>query len=371
MILPALDDPDFIARDPQAITAEIIADYERLSGKTLYPAQVDRLLVDVIAYRETLVRIGVQEAAKQCLVRFAKPPMLNYLGELSGVTQLPAQPAQVTLRFSLDVPLETPLLIPVGTRAESGDGAVTFETEFDAILPAGQLFCDVPATSDTPGSAGNGWGLGQINSLVDTVSDADVSVTNTTIPTGGADTEDIERFRGRIMAAPEKFTTAGSEDAYRERVKDVHQSIVDVAVLSPQEGRVVLVPLLDTGLPGADMLVLIEAGTSGKRVRPLTDKVSVALPEVVDYTIEAALILYKTADAESVLSAAQDAARKWADDRAAGLGRDIVPVQFEAAIKVPGVYDIVRSSPDKIVIEEHQWARCTSITITIAGVADG
>ncbi|XLM22137.1 baseplate protein, partial [Chromobacterium piscinae] len=88
-----LPEPDFIPRDPAAITAEIIAQYEQISGKTLYPAQVERLLIDVIAYRETLVRIGIQEAAKQNLVAYARAPMLDYLGQLVGVTRLPAQPA--------------------------------------------------------------------------------------------------------------------------------------------------------------------------------------------------------------------------------------------------------------------------------------
>lgn len=85
-----LPEPDFIARDPAAITAEIIAQYEQLSGKTLYPAQVERLLIDLLAYRETLIRIGIQEAAKQNLVAFAHAPMLDYLGQLVGVTRLPA-----------------------------------------------------------------------------------------------------------------------------------------------------------------------------------------------------------------------------------------------------------------------------------------
>ena len=68
----SLPEPSFIDRDPQAITAEIVAQYEQLTGKTLYPAQVERLLIDVIAYRETLVRIGIQEAAKQNLVAYAR-----------------------------------------------------------------------------------------------------------------------------------------------------------------------------------------------------------------------------------------------------------------------------------------------------------
>ena len=53
----ALTEPDFIERDADKITAEMIAKYEADTGKTLYPAQAERLLIDLWAYREMLVRV--------------------------------------------------------------------------------------------------------------------------------------------------------------------------------------------------------------------------------------------------------------------------------------------------------------------------
>lgn len=84
----SLPEPSFIDRDPIVITAELKASWETTTGKALYPGQVESLLIDLIAYRETLVRIGVQEAAKQNLVAFARAPMLDYLGELVGVYRI-------------------------------------------------------------------------------------------------------------------------------------------------------------------------------------------------------------------------------------------------------------------------------------------
>lgn len=369
--LQSLPEPDFVMRDPQAVTAELIAEYERLSGKTLYPAQVERLLVDLVAYRETLVRVAIQEAAKQNLVRFAAAPMLDYLGELVGVTRLPAQPARTVLRFSVVSAPASALLVPGGTRVETGDGAACFETDFDDFIPAGNASIDVTATCDTAGVAGNGWGIGQINVLVDSLADADLLVANATVPEGGVDAETDERLRGRIILAPEEFTTAGSRMAYVARVKAVHQSIADVYVDSPAPGEVALYPLLNDGLPGSDMLALIAAAVSGERVRPLTDHVAVASPEPVEYTIDAAITLYGSSDFEVTLAAAATAARAWANDRAAGLGRDLVPAQLIAALRVPGVYDIEIASPAKTVLEAHQWAHCAAINLSIAGTADG
>ncbi|MCW5223533.1 baseplate protein [Verminephrobacter aporrectodeae subsp. tuberculatae] len=367
----SLPEPSFIDRDPQAITAEIVAQYEQLSGKTLYPAHVECLLIDIIAYRETLVRIGIQEVAKQNLVAYARAPMLDYLGELVGVTRLPAQPAKTTLRFVLAQAMSTNLLIPAGTRVEGGDGSVTFATDADVTLQSGQLSLDAAATSEEPGVAANAWQPGQINNLVDALGDADVAAANTTITYGGIGQEEDDRLRERIKLAPEVFSTAGSRLAYVFHAKSAHQSIVDVAVLSPTPGVVQLYPLLTTGLPDANMLALVQATCSADRVRPLTDQVQALAPRAIDYTISAELVLYKNTDATSVLAQAQAAAQAYRADRAAGLGRDVVPVQVDAALKVAGVYDVVRSSPAKIVLATNEWARCTSINLVVAGTVDG
>ncbi len=176
----SLPEPTFIDRDINTITADIVSQYESLSGKTLYPAQSDRIMLDVIAYRESLLRIGIQEAAKQNLVAYAKSPMLEYLGELVGCHRLPAVAAVTTLRFTLPAVLESDIAISSGFRVEVGDGSVTFTTDAAVTLPAGALFVDVSSTCTEAGIIGNGWQPGQISSPVDTL-DADFTVANTTI----------------------------------------------------------------------------------------------------------------------------------------------------------------------------------------------
>lgn len=88
MDISKLAEPNFIDRDADVITAELIDKYEELSGKPLYPAQADRLMLDVIAYREMLVRSAINEAAKQNLIAFANGVMLDYLGDFFRVVRL-------------------------------------------------------------------------------------------------------------------------------------------------------------------------------------------------------------------------------------------------------------------------------------------
>ncbi|WP_043618012.1 baseplate J/gp47 family protein [Chromobacterium violaceum] len=366
-----LPEPDFVARDPAAITAELIAQYEQMSGKTLYPAQVERLLIDLMAYRETLVRVGIQEAAKQNLVAYARAPMLDYLGQLVGVTRLPAQPARATLRFNLDTPLASPLPIPAGTRVESGDGVVAFATDDAATLPAGSVSLDIAATCEDAGSAGNDWQPGQIVNLMDDLGDMDVVVTNTAVTAGGVDEEDDERLRERIMLAPESFSNAGSRQAYRFHALRAHQSIVDVAVLSPTPGVVQLYPLLKTGVPDANMLALVQATCSAEKVRPLTDSVQALAPAAVDYVIEAQLKLFSSADAVLVRAVANERATTYAAYHSAALGRDIVPSQIVAALQVDGVYEVTLISPQRLELAENEWARCNAIKLTPTEATNG
>ena len=85
--LTGLADPQFVERDPQKIVEEMISQYETVTGRTLYPAQVERLIIDLVAYRESMTREAIQDAGKQNLVSFARAPFLD---AISG--RIPASP---------------------------------------------------------------------------------------------------------------------------------------------------------------------------------------------------------------------------------------------------------------------------------------
>ncbi|POP42999.1 baseplate protein [Superficieibacter electus] len=370
----AIAEPDFIDRDPAQITREMIAQYEDASGKKLYPAQAERLLIDLFAYRENLVRIAIQEAAKQNLVAYSRAPMLDYLGELVGVHRLPAQSARTTLQFSVETINRNNILIPQGTRASASD-SIMFATDEDVLLPSGSLSIAVTATCTATGEAGNGWQPAQISALVDRVGNDDINVTNLTVSTGGCGEENDDALRMRIQLAPESFSNAGSYGAYRFHTLSVSPSIIDVAVLGPDEGLpegcVEIYPLTLNGLPGAELLEQIEREVSKEKKRPLTDKVSAKKSPRITYSIRARLTLFTTADQESTLAAAREAINVWAQQRQTRLGQDIVPNQIIKVLQVDGVYDVALELPAKKVLQAHEWAECTAIDVTIAGVSDG
>ncbi|WP_048822585.1 baseplate assembly protein [Morganella morganii] len=366
----ALTEPDFIERDAGKITAEMIAQYETATGKTLYPAQAERLLIDLWAYREMLLRVAVQEAAKQNLVAFSREPMIDYLGELVGVYRLAAQPASTTLRFSVESAQDTDVLIPAGTRVSASD-SVIFATDSDVVLKAGLLLVNVTATCTEPGVAGNGWQPAQISQLLDEIGNTDLQVTNPSVSAGGSEQEDNDRLRERIRLAPESFTNAGSRMAYRFHAMQAHPNILDVAVLSPVPGTVELYPLLSTGLPDDSILTLVESFCSDEKVRPLTDTVRAKAPVQVDYAIEANITIYRDGDANSVKASAESAIQRWVASRTATLGRDIVPSQIISVLSVAGVYQVELVTPALRVVAENEWANCTAVKLNMTGVSDG
>lgn len=366
----ALTEPDFIERDADKITAEMIAQYEAATGKTLYPAQAERLLIDLWAYREMLVRVAVQEAAKQNLIAFAREPMIDYLGELVGVYRLAAQPASTPLQFAVDEPMAMDVVIPAGTRVSASD-SVIFATDADVVLKAGLMLVNATATCTEPGDAGNGWQPAQVSQLLDEIDNVDLQVTNLSASSGGSEQEDNDRLRERIRLAPESFTNAGSRGAYRFHAMGAHPSIVDVAVLSPVPGTVELYPLLSTGLPDDSILTLVESFCSDEKVRPLTDTVHAKTPVQVDYAIDARITVYRGQDVNSIKDAANNAIQRWVAARRAKLGLDIVPGQINAVLSVEGVYQVELPGLTLVVVAENEWANCTSIDITMSGVADG
>ena len=365
-----LPKPEFIKIDPAALEADLIARYEKKSGKTLYPAQIERLFIDQIAYATARLEMGIQHAGEQLLVRFANGPILDYLGELVATPRLLAKAARCTLGFSTPAAVDQPLVIPAGTRVSSQDAKLTFTTDQDAVIAVHQSHTTVTATCLTAGEQGNGWVVGQISALGNPPAPG-MTASNTTVTADGVEDEDDDRYRERIILAPEAFSNAGSRAAYRYHALAVHQSIIDVAVHGPDEGQpdghVALYPLTADGLPSADLLQQIKNQVSGEKVRPLCDTVKTQAPTEVAYQIKVHITFYDRADRTITLKLAQAAAQAFAAQRRAGLGRDLVPEQLTAALHVNGVYRAALELPALRELQGNEWANCTSIQLIDAG----
>jgi phage-related baseplate assembly protein len=374
----ALPPPEFVKIDPAAIEADLIARYEAKSGKVLYPAQIESLFIDQVAYAKTRILAAIQNAGEQLLVRFSSGPILDYLGELVDTPRLFAQPARCNQVFRIPEAAGALVTVVAGTRITSQDGRLVFTTEESVTIAIGQLEARTSVVCSTPGVIGNGWAIGQLAALPSPPVSG-MTTANESVPADGTDDEGDEAYKERIILAPEAYSNAGSRGAYRYHVRAVHQSIIAVAVLGPndangpKDGQVALYPLTTGGLPSELLLEQLASVVTGEKVRPLCDEVLVLPPVEVAYTIRCALTLYRWAEATSskVLAAAQLAAEAHATRLRAGFGIDIVPEQIIAALQVSGVYRPVLELPAvPRSVALHEWANCTAIELTIAGYSD-
>lgn len=352
--------------------AATIADYEQRAGKVLQPAHIERLLINTFAYREHLLRQQVNEAYRQQHPRFATGLMLDLCGDDVSTPRLQAQPALTTLRFTAVLSGLEQITIPKGTRVNAGQ--TSFVTTEAALLTAAQRSAEVAAECTETGTVGNGWSVGQINSLAERLHPTiDVAVGNTTVSAGGVEIEDDEAYRGRVLLAPESFSVAGPVGAYQYWARQASPAVVDVHVANdtdgggrPIGGRVAVTVLAKDGLPNAELIGKIQAALSAEKRRPLCDTVVVKAPTAVDYTLDAELTLFTGTDARTAKAAAEQAWAVYEAARRSRLGLDIVPLDIQTALKVAGVYNVVLHNLPLTVVKPDQWARCTSTTIRIA-----
>lgn len=352
--------------------AATIADYEQRAGKVLQPAHIERLLINTFAYREHLLRQQVNEAYRQQHPRFATGLMLDLCGDDVSTPRLQAQPALTTLRFSATLSGLEQIAVPKGTRVNAGQ--TSFVTTEAALLTAAQSSAEVAAECTETGTVGNGWSVGQINSLAERLHPTiDVAVSNTTVSAGGVEIEDDEAYRERVLLAPESFSVAGPVGAYQYWARQASPAVVDVHVANdtdgggqPIGGRVAVTVLAKDGLPNAELIGKIQAALSAEKRRPLCDTVVVKAPTAVDYTLDAELTLFTGTDARTAKAAAEQAWAAYEAARRSRLGLDIVPLDIQTALKVAGVYNVVLHNLPLTVVKPDQWARCTSTTIRIA-----
>lgn len=193
-----------------------------------------------------------------------------------------------------------------------------------------------------------------------------------TIPPTPAVYESDADLRARTVLSLEGYTSAGSEGSYIYHALSASGGVRDVSATSPTPGQVVVYVLAREG-DGTASLEIIDAVTAAlnaEKVRPMTDQVTVLSASIVNYTIEAELVVYPGPDASVVLAAAQEAVEEYtaAQHR---MGYDVTLSGIYAALHQPGVQRVNLAAPTaNVTIDDGEAAYCTSIALTVAGAPD-
>jgi phage-related baseplate assembly protein len=362
--------PIIIELSPEQIVTEMVQWYENETGNTLQPAQVERLIINAWAYRESLLRGQVQSAALQNLVSFSTEPILDYLGELTGVVRNEAAPALVTIEFSL-IAGHGGVTIPQGTRVASTDGLAVFATQNDIIVPSSDLTASDVCVSVTAGANFNGYAIGTITNILDPQAYL-TGATNLDASAGGSNRETDDQLRDRIRLSPDAFGTAGSYRAYKYWTLTANPSIIDVGIISPIAGTVQVFPLLEDGSITPQLVLdQVTVVLTDESVRPLTDTVLVTAPVQVTYALAVDVTIFDDADPIAVQQACQASLEAYVLQQRQLMGRDIMVDQITAAAMVDGVYDIDLGAFTDIIIQPNEFGFCTGVTVTVIGTNEG
>ncbi|WP_234085314.1 baseplate J/gp47 family protein [Azonexus sp. R2A61] len=191
-----------------------------------------------------------------------------------------------------------------------------------------------------------------------------------TIPPMPAVMELDADYRNRLALKPESYSVAGPRDAFRFHAISADGQIKDASVDSPEGGttRVFVLTRTGNGMPTPTQLATVTGALSGETVRPLSESVVVAAPEIVNYSLDLALTFFAGPSTEVGLAAAQAALARFAAD-SHRLDTDIIRSAIDAAAHVAGVKKVVIASPAAdIVCTRGQAPYCTGINLTVAGV---
>lgn len=372
-----LPEINFVTADKEAVEKEIFALYTSVTGRKLAPADPIRLFLLAITNIVILLLNRIDDTGKQNLLAYARGNNLDHIGIALGVERLQATGAVTTMKLTASMARPEGIAIPKGTRFTSGDN-VFFATTEPYYLSAAQTTIQVKAVCTEASAKGNGYPAGAITTLVDPIPYIS-SVTNITISEGGADTESDDAFRERIREAPESFSCAGAEGAYEFFTKKASALISSVKVVSPKPGDVVVYPGLVSGeIAGEEIIKLVEATLTDKKVRPLTDNVSVKAPIAKNYSID--IQYYIDSDnsyyADTIKSRVDAAVKDYTTWQSGKVGRDIIPSELIRRVMEAGAKRVSVTSPVFTVVKDGkkedgyqvELAQCTGKTITYGGV---
>lgn len=369
--MPLNDLPDitFVSGDKETVLAELINLYKEITGRTLAKGDPIRLFLLTIAEVIIQQRTWLNHTGKQNLLRYAAGANLDHIGVLVGAERLAAAAATTTVKITLSEARAVSTLIPIGTRITAGDN-VFFALENNVNILPGETTAEASARCTETGSAGNGYLPGELKTIVDPVPFV-ASMVNITTSEGGADIESDDSYREVIHEAPEKFSCAGPDGAYKYFAKRASALIADVTVTSPEPGKVLITPLLVGGeLPGDELLGKVLEACNDRTVRPLTDQVSTGAPTKVNYDIAA--IYYIARDNEVRAAAIQQKVSAAVDDyvlwQKSKLGRDVNPSELIHRIMAAGAKRVVVTSPMYAAVIETQVAVANSTSVSLGGM---
>ena len=332
----------FVSTDSAALISSLTAAYEKITGRTLRPADPDKLFISWVANIIIQERAMLNYVGNQNLPSRAEGKNLDELGEtIFSLKRLTAQSAKCTVRFNISEAQETSILVPVGTRVTDKSSTLVWRTTEDTYVPIGETSVDVMVQCDNAGKIGNGYSAGQINTLIDVDNVLYFSsCMNIDTSVGGTEESTDDEYYEDMRESMDGYSCAGARGGYIYFAKRVSNDIVDVVPNRPDDGQVAIYLLMKGGaLAGEQIKQAVLAACNPGEVRPLTDYVSVRDPETVNYNIQFTYYIPEDSNVSSaeIQKSVDRAVNEYIEWQSLKLGRDINPSELYRRLMATGI----------------------------------
>ena len=326
--ISVIDDVDIESMKKEMIS-DFESNYKEETGEsvTLYPADKDRIKLNVVANKLYQAYQCIDRGFKMNFLKYAYGDYLKHLGAMKKTFKQDSRPAVTVLRFSLSEARTQVTAIPQGKRATAGDN-VFFATD----------------------------------DYVENISASD----------GGSGEETDSAFRERIFLAPSSYSTAGPEDAYIYWVRQYNSAAIeDVKVNTTKDAEVdIRLVLTDGALPSAAFLADLTDYLTTSAIRPLTDKMSVAAPDVVEYDLDFTYYIGRSSkeNVEAIQAAAEEAKDAYVAWQKTHIGADINTDVLVEFLRAAGVKRAEIRKPSYKIITNTEIASAKSVKMAYGGL---
>ena len=351
----------FYVEQWKALTGEDIA---------LHDTDEERVLLRGIAYIFYQACQYIDNAGKMNLLKYSMDGFLDNIAARTGLSRIEAQPAAVTVKFTLTEAQGTDYTIPSGTRV-SGENLedLYFAVDEDTVIPAGDTDVLCKCTCTTAGEDGNGIEPGELNELVDTLPYID-TVENTTTSDGGADEEDDDALAERIFLAPSEYSTTGTEDSYIFHAKSASTLVNDVSVSSPQPCYLTITITSKTGMPTQELIDIVTDYLNDPIRKKLTDRITVVGPDPITFNVS--LTYYISYDnqkyEETIKAQVEEAVNNYITWQTTKIGRNVNPSKLMQMVMEAGANRVTITYPEQATVEANELAVLGTKTVTCGGL---
>lgn len=357
----------FVSADTEKIISGLISIYEELTGRTVNPADPERLFILYIANLYTLLCARINYTGNQNIPSRADGENLDGLSELYYNQERPgAKASTCTVRFRISQAQASAIRVPAGTRVTTNSDKIYWATQADGYIPIGDAYIDLPVYCQETGTDGNGYAAGQINKLVD-VFPYSSGCENLTSSDGGSNVPTDKEYYDLLRASQDAFSVAGPLGAYIYWAKTVSTEIADVKPTSPEPGYVNIYILMDNGEIASDTIKdLVLKTCNDDEIRPLTDFVSVEDPEETGYNIDLTYYMLNgsSQSGDKIAQAVEESVSIYINWQSGKLGRDINPTELISLVKgIEGVKRVELREPAFTVLHDGEKDASGSYTV--------